>query len=185
MDWRKRRVLITGGGGFIASHLIERLVGAGAKVRVFVRYNSRNNFGLVDRLPSEVREKIDVIAGDVRDYNAIYGAAKGVDMVFHLAALIAIPYSYVHPKDVIETNIMGTFNVMEAGRRLGVRKIVHTSTSEVYGTAITVPISEVHPLQAQSPYSASKIGADKIAESFFRSFATPVAIIRPFNTYGP
>ncbi|MBN1384699.1 MAG: GDP-mannose 4,6-dehydratase [Elusimicrobia bacterium] len=185
MEWKKKRVLITGSGGFIASHLLERLVGLHASVNAFVRYNSRNDCGLIEHLPPVVKKSINIIAGDLRDYDAVYDAMKGCDTVFHLAALIAIPYSYVHPREVIETNIMGTYNVLNAARRLKVKKVVHTSTSEVYGTAVKVPISEDHPLQGQSPYSASKIGADKIAESFYCSFGLPVATIRPFNTYGP
>jgi len=180
-----RKVFVTGAGGFIASHLLEKLVKLGANVTAFVRYNSSNDRGMIEILPEKVRKEIRVIAGDLRDYDAVYDAMEGNDIVFHLAALIAIPYSYVHPKEVIETNVMGTYNVLNAARRLKVKKILHTSTSEVYGTAIKVPIAEDHPLQGQSPYSASKIGADKIAESFFRSFGLPVVTIRPFNTYGP
>lgn len=183
--WQDKNVLVTGAGGFIASHLVERLVGSGAKVTGLVRYNSRNSFGLLEMLPVEFRKKIKVIAGDIRDYDAVYDAIKGNQIIFHLAALIAIPYSYVHPREVIETNVMGTYHVLSAARRLGIEKLVHTSTSEVYGTALTVPIAETHPLQGQSPYSASKIGADKIAEGFHLSFGLPVATIRPFNTFGP
>lgn len=185
MNLKNKEILVTGAGGFIASHLIEELIYLGAKPKAFVRYNSRNDFGLIENLPLETKGKIEVVAGDLRDYDAVYDAMNGCEIVFHLAALIAIPYSYVHPKEVIETNIMGTYNVLNAAKRLKVKKIVHTSTSEVYGTAIKVPISEDHPLQGQSPYSASKIGADKIAESFYCSFGLPVATIRPFNTYGP
>ena len=185
MNWKKKKVLVTGAGGFIASHLLERLVLAGADVTAFVRYNSKNDFGFIEILPSVVRKNLKVVAGDLRDSDALYDAIKGNDTIFHLAALIAIPYSYVHPREVVETNVMGTFNVLNAAKRLDVSKVVHTSTSEVYGTAVTVPISEDHPLQGQSPYSASKIGADKIAESFYLSFGVPVATIRPFNTYGP
>lgn len=185
MNLKNKKVLVTGAGGFIASHLLEKLVEMGAEVKAFTRYNSRNDYGLIEILPDDVKKKIWVIPGDLRDYDAVYEAMRGCEIVFHLAALIAIPYSYVHPGEVIETNVIGTFNVLNAARRLKVKKIVHTSTSEVYGTAIKVPISEDHPLQGQSPYSASKIGADKIAESFFRSFNLPVATIRPFNTYGP
>ena len=180
-----KQVLVTGAGGFIASHLVERLVAESAKVRAFVRYNSRGDVGLLRHLPMEVFSKVDVVAGDLRDAEAVRTAMRDVNTVFHLGALIAIPYSYLHPREVIDTNIMGTLNVLMAARDLGVRRVVHTSTSEVYGTAQYVPIDESHPLQGQSPYSASKIGADKIAESFYRSFDVPVVTIRPFNTYGP
>ena len=180
-----KQVLVTGAGGFIASHLVERLVTERAQVRAFVRYNSRGDAGLLRRLPEHVFSKVDIVAGDLRDAEAVRAAMKDVDTVFHLGALIAIPYSYLHPREVIDTNVMGTLNVMMAARDLGTRRVVHTSTSEVYGTAQYVPIDEKHPLQGQSPYSASKIGADKIAESFYRSFNVPVVTIRPFNTYGP
>lgn len=180
-----KKVLVTGAGGFIASHLVEQLVAHGAQVRAFVRYNSRGDAGLLRLLPAEAFSKVEVIAGDIRDSEAIRAAVKGVDTVFHLAALIAIPYSYLHPREVVDTNVIGTLNVLMAARDLGIRRVVHTSTSEVYGTAQYVPIDEKHPLQGQSPYSASKIGADKIAESFYRSFDLPVVTIRPFNTYGP
>lgn len=185
MDWHNKKVLVTGAGGFIGSHLLERLNGLGADVRAFVRYNSRNDFGLIEDLPKSVQEKLEVTAGDLRDSDAVYDSAKDIDIIFHLGALISIPYSYVHPREAIETNVIGTYNVLNAARRHKVEKIVHTSTSEVYGTAVEVPISEEHPLQGQSPYSASKIGADKIAESFFCAYETPVTTIRPFNTYGP
>jgi NAD dependent epimerase/dehydratase len=185
MDWNGKLVLVTGAGGFIASHLVERLVSAGARVRAFTRYNSRNDMGMLHLIPTDVFSQLEIVRGDLRDVEAVRGAARGVDTVFHLGALIAIPYSYVHPREVIETNVMGTLNVLMAARDFGVRRVVHTSTSEVYGTAQYTPIDEVHPLQGQSPYSASKIGADKIAESFYRSFDVPVVILRPFNTYGP
>lgn len=185
MNWGDKRVLVTGAGGFIGSHLIERLTNLGAKVKAFVRYNSRNDQGLIEILPLEVKEKIEVVMGDLRDTEALREAIKGIDIVFHLGALIAIPYSYIHPREVVETNIMGTLNILNAARDYEVEKIIHTSTSEVYGTAQYVPINERHPLQGQSPYSASKIGADKIAESFYRAYDLPIAIIRPFNTYGP
>jgi NAD dependent epimerase/dehydratase len=185
MNLKNKKILITGAGGFIGSHLIERLYGLGAKVKAFVHYNSRNDFGYIDYIPKDIQKNISIETGNLTDYDAVYDAMKGCDVVFHLGALIAIPYSYRHPKDSIETNVMGTYNVLNAARRLDVEKIVHTSTSEVYGTALKVPISEDHPLQGQSPYSASKIGADKIAESFYRSYNLPVATIRPFNTYGP
>jgi NAD dependent epimerase/dehydratase len=183
--WHGRPVLVTGAGGFIASHLVEALVTKGARVSAFVRYNSRSDPGLLALLPSESLVKVEVIAGDLRDLPAIQQAMRGVTHVFHLGALIAIPYSYVHPVEVVETNVIGTLNVLLAGRESGVERIVHTSTSEVYGTALRVPIDENHPLQGQSPYSASKIGADKLVESFYCSYDLPVVTIRPFNTYGP
>jgi NAD dependent epimerase/dehydratase len=185
MNWKDKKVLVTGAGGFIPSHLVERLVTEGAQVRAFVRYNSRGDAGLLRLLPLDVFSEVEVVAGDLRDAEAVRAAVKGVDTVFHLGALIAIPYSYLHPREVFDTNIMGTLNVLMAVRDLWIRRVVHTSTSEVYGTAQYVPIDEQHPLQGQSPYSASKIGADKIAESFYRSFNVPVVTIRPFNTYGP
>ena len=185
MHLKGKTVLITGAGGFIGSHLTEKLVELGIKVKAFVRYNSRNDWGLLELLPKEKLDKIEVIMGDLKDADAIGHAAEGVDIIFHLGSLIAIPYSYLHPRETIETNVLGTLNVLTAAKENGVEKLVHTSTSEVYGTARYVPIDENHPLQGQSPYSASKIGADKIAESFYRSFELPVAIIRPFNTYGP
>ena len=185
MNWNKKSVLVTGAGGFIGSHLTEHLVELGANVNAFARYNSRNDWGLLELLPKEKLDEIEVIMGDLKDADAIRHAAKGVDIIFHLGSLIAIPYSYIHPRETIETNILGALNVLTAAKESRIEKLVHTSTSEVYGTAQYVPIDENHPLQGQSPYSASKIGADKIAESFFRSFDLPVAIIRPFNTYGP
>jgi dTDP-glucose 4,6-dehydratase len=185
MNWENRTVLVTGAGGFIGSHLTERLAREGADVRAFVRYNSRGDEGLLSLLPYDLYEGIHVIAGDLRDVEAVRQAVRGVDTVFHLGALIAIPYSYLHPREVIETNVMGTLNVLMAAREYGARRVVHTSTSEVYGTAQYVPIDEEHPLQAQSPYSASKIGADKIVQSFNLSFGLPVTTLRPFNTYGP
>jgi dTDP-glucose 4,6-dehydratase len=165
--------------------LIEALVRLGARVRAFVRYNSRGDPGLLRMLPVEVFERLEVVAGDLRDLSAVQEAVMGVSHVFHLAALIAIPYSYVHPAEVVETNVIGTLNVLLAGRENKVERVIHTSTSEVYGTAQRVPIDEDHPLQGQSPYSASKIGADKLAESFFRAYDLPVVTLRPFNTYGP
>jgi len=183
--WKNRRVLVTGGGGFIGSHLVERLVADGAVVRSFVRYTSRNDPGLLKLAPPEVRSQIDIIGGDIRDGHAIQKAMEGVSIVFHLGALISIPYSYRHPREVAETNVMGTLNVLLAGQERRVERIVHTSTSEVYGTALRVPIDEEHPLQGQSPYSASKIGADKLAESFYRAYNLPVVTVRPFNTFGP
>jgi NAD dependent epimerase/dehydratase len=186
MDWKGRRVLITGAGGFIASHLTERLVAEGARVRAFVRYNSRGDVGLLRLLPPELYTQLEIVLGDLRDGEALRAAVKGIDTIFHLGALIAIPYSYIHPREVVETNVMGTLNLLMAARDSNaVRRIVHTSTSEVYGTAQYVPIDERHPLQGQSPYSASKIGADKLAESFHRSFGLPILTLRPFNTYGP
>ena len=180
-----KTVLVTGAGGFIGSHLVEALAAKGHRVRAFVRYNGRGDTGLLRDLPRETRDQIEVIYGDLRDSHAVFEAARGVDTIYHLGALIAIPYSYVHPRETIETNVTGTLNVLEAAREHGVRRVVHTSTSEVYGTARFVPITEEHPLQGQSPYSASKIGADKIVESFHLSFGLPVVTVRPFNTYGP
>jgi NAD dependent epimerase/dehydratase len=185
MNWIGRAVLVTGAGGFIGSHLTERLAREGAQVRAFVHYNSRGDVGLLGLVPRDLYRALEIIPGDLRDGEAIRAAIKGVEVVFHLGALIAIPYSYLHPREVIETNVLGTLNVLMAARDLGTLRVVHTSSSEVYGTAQYVPIDERHPLQGQSPYSASKIGADKIAESFCRSFEVPVAVLRPFNTYGP
>lgn len=179
-----KKVLVTGAGGFIGSHLIERLVKEGCKVRAFVKYN-KGKCGNIDLLQNDVKEKIEIIFGNVIDSDAVRRAAKNIEIIFHLAALVSIPYSYSHPREVIETNVLGTLNVLIAGKENKVEKIIHTSTSEVYGTAQYVPIDENHILQAQSPYSASKIAADKIAESFYRSYNLPVAIIRPFNQYGP
>jgi NAD dependent epimerase/dehydratase len=184
-NWRDKQVLVTGAGGFIGSHLVERLARSGARVRAFVRYNSRGDYGLLARLPEDIYRKLQIIPGDLRDLPALIAAMQDVEIVFHLGALIAIPYSYIHPLEVVESNTLGTLNVLLAGRETGVKRIVHTSTSEVYGTARWVPISEQHPLQGQSPYSASKIGADKLAESFFCAFNLPVVTLRPFNTYGP
>lgn len=180
-----KRILITGADGFIGSHVTEALVRAGYDVRALVLYNSFNSWGWLDRAAPDVRGKFEVFAGDVRDPNGVRAAMKGCDGVLHLAALIAIPYSYHSPDSYIDTNVKGTLNIVQAARDLGVQKVIHTSTSEVYGTARFVPITEEHPLQGQSPYSASKIGADQIAMSFFTSFGTPVTILRPFNTYGP
>jgi dTDP-glucose 4,6-dehydratase len=183
--WQGKRVLVTGAGGFIGSHLVETLVKKGASVRAFVRYNSRGDQGLLSMLAPDIYAQLEIIPGDLRDLPAVTSASKNMEIVLHLGALIAIPYSYVHPAEVVESNIIGTLNVLLAGRENNVARIVHTSTSEVYGTALRVPIDETHPLQGQSPYSASKIGADKIAESFYRSFNLPVVTLRPFNTYGP
>jgi len=179
------RILITGADGFIGSHLTEALVRAGYDVRAFVLYNSFNSWGWLDRCGADVQGRFEVFAGDVRDPNGVRVAMKGCDAVLHLAALIAIPYSYHSPDTYVDTNIKGTLNIVQAARDLGVGRIIHTSTSEVYGTARFVPITEEHPLQGQSPYSASKTGADQIAMSFYTSFGTPVTILRPFNTYGP
>lgn len=179
------KILVTGADGFIGSHLTEALVRAGHEVCAFVFYNSFNSWGWLDHCGEDVRGKFEVFAGDIRDPNGVRTAMKGCDAVLHLAALIAIPYSYHSPDTYIDTNIKGTLNIVQAARDLGVAKVVHTSTSEVYGTAKFVPITEDHPLQGQSPYSASKIGADQIAMSFFTSFGTPVTLVRPFNTYGP
>ncbi|MDB4877465.1 MAG: NAD-dependent dehydratase [Gemmatimonadetes bacterium] len=180
-----KKILITGADGFIGSHLTEALVRAGYDVRAFVLYNSFNSWGWLDQCSDDVTGKFEVFPGDIRDSNGVRTAAKGCDAVLHLAALIAIPYSYHSPDTYIDTNVKGTLNVVQAARDLGLTKVVHTSTSEVYGTARFVPITEEHPLQGQSPYSASKIGADQIALSFHASFGTPVAVLRPFNTYGP
>ena len=179
------KILVTGADGFIGSHLTEALVRRGFDVRAFVLYNSFNSWGWLDQIPADVRGKFEVFSGDVRDPYGVKKAMQGCDMVLHLAALIAIPYSYHSPDTYVDTNIKGTLNIVQAARELGVSHVVHTSTSEVYGTARFVPITEEHPLQGQSPYSASKIGADQIAMSFYTSFDTPVSIIRPFNTYGP
>lgn len=185
MSWEGRRVLVTGAGGFIGSHLVDELVGRSASVRAFVRYTSRSDDGFLSLVPPDVRNELDIVRGDLRDENAVAAAVQGMDTVFHLGSLIGIPYSYVHPREVVETNLTGTLNVLLAARSAGVERLVHTSTSEVYGTAVYVPIDEAHPLQGQSPYSASKIGADKLVESFRCSFGLPVITVRPFNTYGP
>jgi NAD dependent epimerase/dehydratase len=184
-SWRSRQVLITGAGGFIGSHLAEQLVQQGARVRAFVHYNSRGDPGLLSLLPPAIYEELEIVAGDLRDLPALMSAMCHVETVFHLGALIAIPYSYAHPVEVVQTNVLGTLNVLLAARENGVQRIVHTSSSEVYGTAVKVPIDENHPLQGQSPYSASKIGADKLAESFYCAYDLPVVTLRPFNTYGP
>ncbi len=183
MNWNSKAVLVTGAGGFIGSHLAEALVRAGARTRAMVHYNSAGRWGWLDS--SELKNEMEVVSGDVREFDSVTAVLKGVDVVFHLAALIAIPYSYESPSSYVSSNIVGTLNVLQAARNAGVSRVVHTSTSEVYGTARQIPISEDHPLQGQSPYSATKIGADKIAESFHLSFGMPVSIVRPFNTYGP
>lgn len=185
MKLRGKKILVTGADGFIGSHLVEHLVALGADVRAFVYYNSFNSWGWLDDADHRVKQSIDVFAGDIRDPHGVRTAMAGCDVVMHLAALIAIPYSYHSPDTYVDTNVKGTLNVVQAARDLGVGRVVHTSTSEVYGTARFVPITEAHPLQGQSPYSASKIGADQMALSFHSSFETPVAVIRPFNTYGP
>lgn len=183
--WSNKRVLVTGAGGFIGSHLVETLALQGANVRALVRYNSRNDAGLLRFLAPDVFSALEVIPADLRDLSALQKAMQGITHVFHLGALIAIPYSYLHPAEVVQTNVMGTLNVLLAAQTAGVERLVHTSTSEVYGTALRVPIDEAHPLQGQSPYSASKIAADKLAESFFCAYNLPVVTLRPFNTYGP
>jgi NAD dependent epimerase/dehydratase len=180
-----KRVLVTGAGGFIGSHLVETLSREGWQVRALVHYNSRGLVGWLDEFDPRERTSIEIVAGDIRDAACVREAMRGCQIVMHLAALIGIPYSYLAPAQYIDTNITGTLNVLQAGKDLGVERIVHTSTSEVYGTAVSVPINESHPLVGQSPYAASKIGADQLALSFHRSFGTPVAVIRPFNTYGP
>lgn len=185
MDLKGKKILVTGADGFIGSHLTEELIMRGHDVRAFVYYNSFNSWGWLDTLPPEKLRSLDVFAGDIRDPNGVAKAMEGCDVVFHLAALIAIPFSYHSPDSYVDTNIKGTLNVLQAARRFNTERIVVTSTSEVYGTANYAPIDERHPFQGQSPYSATKIGADRLAESFFRSFRTPVIIARPFNTYGP
>lgn len=179
------KVLVTGAGGFIGSHLTEKLVSEGYEVRAFVRYNSLGSWGWIDSFPKEVKKNIEVFAGDIRDPNGVKDAMRGCKAVFHLAALIAIPFSYHSPDTYVDTNIKGTLNVLQAARDLGTERVLVTSTSEVYGTAQYTPIDEKHPYQGQSPYSATKIGADRLAESFYRSFDLPVSIVRPFNTFGP
>ena len=185
MKLKGKKVMVTGADGFIGSHLTEYLVRAGIDVRAFVYYNSFNSWGWLDEADDDVKRALDVFSGDIRDPHGVRTAMQGCDVVLHLAALIAIPYSYHSPDTYVDTNVKGTLNVVQAARELGVERVLHTSTSEVYGTARFVPITEAHPLQGQSPYSASKIGADQMAQSFFASFGTPVATIRPFNTYGP
>lgn len=185
MDISGKKVLVTGADGFIGSHLVEALMNRGCDVRAFVFYNSFNSWGWLDTLSPERQKQLDVFAGDIRDPNGVREAMVGCDVVFHLAALIAIPFSYHSPDSYVDTNIKGTLNVLQAAKLLGTSKVIVTSTSEVYGTAQYAPIDEKHPFQGQSPYSATKIGADRLAESYYRSFGTPVVIVRPFNTYGP
>jgi NAD dependent epimerase/dehydratase len=183
--WANRHVLVTGAGGFIGSHLVEYLLAKGARVRAFVRYNSRDDPGLLRMLSTQNFNRIEIIAGDLEDEHAVRKAVQGIQVIFHLGAMISIPYSYHHPVETAKTNLLGTLNILTAMQESQVERLIHTSSSEVYGTAIITPISESHPLQGQSPYSASKIGADKLVESFYCSFETPVVTVRPFNTYGP
>jgi NAD dependent epimerase/dehydratase len=183
VNWKSRSVLVTGAGGFIGSHLAEALIRAGAQTRAMVHYNGAGRRGWLEE--SELRKEMEIVAGDIREVDSIRAALKGVEVVFHLAALIAIPYSYVSPASYVSTNVGGTLNLLQEALNSRVERVIHTSTSEVYGAAQQIPISEEHPLQARSPYSATKIGADKLAESFHRSFGLPVSIVRPFNTYGP
>jgi NAD dependent epimerase/dehydratase len=183
--WAGRRIIVTGAGGFIGSHLIEFLVGRGASVRGFVRYNSRSDRGWLDRLDRSIADEVDVFTGDFVNPEAVTNAIKGCEIVLHLGALIPIPYSYQHPREFVETNVVGTLNILEAARRVDVAQIVQVSTSEVYGSARTVPIPEEHPLHPQSPYAATKVGADQLALSYARAFDLPVVIARPFNTFGP
>jgi len=185
MDWKKQKVLVTGATGFIGSHLVERLVDLGAQVRAFAQYNSQNSIGLLSLIPDEVRKEIEIVWGDIKEIESVGKASSGCNIIFHLASLVGVPYSYLHPQEVVMTNTIGALNVLICARENGVKKTVITSTSEVYGTACYVPIDENHPLQGQSPYSASKIAADKLAESFYCSYSLPVAVCRPFNTYGP
>ena len=185
MDLKNKKVLITGADGFIGSHLVEKLMNEGCRIKAFVYYNSFNSWGWLDTFPKDKLDQIEIFSGDVRDPNGVRTAVKDCDVVFHLAALIAIPYSYYSPDSYVDTNIKGTLNILQACKDFNVKKLLVTSTSEVYGTAQYVPIDEKHPKQGQSPYSATKIGADHIAESFYRSFDVPVTIVRPFNTYGP
>jgi NAD dependent epimerase/dehydratase len=185
MDWKRKKVLVTGAAGFIGSHLCEALLDLGAEVKALIRYSSRSDWGNLEYLPPEKKNQLNVVAGNIEDAHFMAREVRGQDILFHLAALIGIPYSYHAPLSYVRTNIEGTLNLLEAARNSGVERVVHTSTSETYGTALYTPIDENHPLQGQSPYSASKIGADKIAESFYLSFGLPVTILRPFNTYGP
>ena len=182
---KSKRILVTGAGGFIGSHLVEELVKIGAQVKAFVHYNSRNDWGMLELLPREIFKEVEVIAGDIQDVFFTKRAVKECEVVFHLAALIGIPYSYIAPQSYIDVNVQGTLNILQACLDENVEKIVHTSTSEIYGTAKYVPIDENHPINPQSPYAASKVAADKLAETYYLSFGLPVAIIRPFNTFGP
>lgn len=185
MELKNKKILVTGADGFIGSHLVETLVNEGYTVKAFVLYNSFNSWGWLDTLPEETLSKIEIFAGNITDPNGVRTAVKGVDVIFHLAALIAIPYSYYSPDSYVDVNIKGTLNILQAAKEFGVEKTLVTSTSEVYGTALYVPIDEKHPKQGQSPYSATKISADFLSESFYRSFNLPVTIVRPFNTFGP
>jgi NAD dependent epimerase/dehydratase len=185
MKLAEEKILVTGADGFIGSHLVETLIDKGYRVKAFVYYNSFNNWGWIDSFPAEKKSKLEIFSGDIRDPNGVYTAMEDCTVVFHLAALIAIPYSYHSPDSYVDTNVKGTLNIVQAAKRLNIKRVLCTSTSEVYGTARFVPITEEHPRQGQSPYSATKIGADAIADSFFRSFNLPVTIVRPFNTYGP
>lgn len=185
MDFKGKKILVTGADGFIGSHLVEKLVDEGHQVKVFVYYNSFNSWGWLDTFPKDKLSRLEVFTGDIRDPNGVRTAVKGVDIIFHLAALIAIPYSYHSPDSYVDTNIKGTLNVLQAAKDFDIERVLVTSTSEVYGTALYVPIDEKHPKQGQSPYSATKISADFISESFYRSFNVPVTIVRPFNTFGP
>jgi len=185
MDLKNKKVLVTGADGFIGSHLVERLINEGCQVRAFVYYNSFNSWGWLDTLEVEKQKQIEIFTGDIRDPNGVTTAMQGIDVVFHLAALIAIPFSYHSPDSYVDTNIKGTLNILQSAKHLEITKLLVTSTSEVYGSAKYVPIDENHPFQGQSPYSATKIGADRLAESFYRSFGLPVTIVRPFNTFGP
>ncbi len=182
---KAQRTLVTGAGGFVGSHLVEALVRGGAKVRAFVHYNSRNDWGMLEQLENKISKEVEIVVGDIRDSDTVRKIVKGQEVIYHLAALIGIPYSYRSPRDVKDANVDGTLNVVMAGLESGVEKIVHTSTSEVYGTAQYIPMDENHPLNPQSPYAASKVGADQIALSFHRSFGLPVGVVRPFNIYGP
>jgi NAD dependent epimerase/dehydratase len=184
-DFSRSKALITGAGGFIGSHLCELCLAAGAQVRAFVHYNSRSDWGMLEMIEKKRREEIEVLSGDLRDFQTVRKAVQGCQRVFHLGALIGIPYSYSSPADVIQTNVMGTFHVLQASLECGIERLVQTSTSEVYGTAKYAPMDEDHPLNPQSPYAASKVGSDKLAESFFRTYGLPAVILRPFNTYGP
>jgi len=185
MELIGRKILVTGAAGFIGSHLVEELVKMGSIVRGFVQYNPNHNLDNLEKIPEEILRKVEIFMGDLKNIESVKGAMKDIEVVFHLGAQISIPYSYVDPRDFIETNIIGTLNVLNASREFNVKKIIITSTSEVYGTALYTPIDEKHPLQPQSPYAATKVGADKIAESFYKTYNLPIAIIRPFNTYGP
>lgn len=182
---KNKKIFVTGGGGFIGSHLVDKLVRKGIDVRVFVRYNSRNDWGMIDSLPLKIKKAVDVYQGDLKDPWSVKKALEGCNVVFHLGALIAIPYSYMNPIDFVQTNVLGTAYLLRACLDTGIERFIHTSTSEVYGTAQYVPIDEAHPLTAQSPYSATKIAADKLVESFYRTYKLPTVTVRPFNTYGP